>query len=53
MMKYWLFDVSADGGRTWTTQWLTIHEAQQEIKCGNLVSRKEHLLTPHITHREA
>ena len=51
-MKKWLFDISADGGKTWTTQWLTIREAESEIRHGHIVKRRRNLLIPGYTLKE-
>lgn len=32
-----IFHISADGGETWTTQWLTYREAAAEYQKGNAV----------------
>lgn len=36
-MKKWPFDISADGGKTFTRQWLTIQEAEEERRRGYIV----------------
>lgn len=35
------YRISADGGRTWTEQWLTEDEARDEIKSGRLCIRSK------------
>lgn len=43
----WLYDISADGGKTYTTQWLTEEDAEYEKEgYGNIVLKRQSLLIP-------
>lgn len=42
-MGKWLYDISADGGKTYTTQWLTACEAEEEKAKGRAVVRRKNL----------
>lgn len=42
-----LYDISADGGNSWSTQWLTETEATNEKEMyGHIVLKRDHLLIP-------
>jgi hypothetical protein len=41
MFKMYLYEVSADNGSTWTTQWLTENEAMEHDKMGYIVKQKD------------
>lgn len=46
-MKKWLYDISADGGKTYTAQWLTEDEARDEKEMyGHIVLKRKHLPVP-------
>lgn len=38
MFKLYLYEISADDGNTWTTQWLTANEAEEHEKNGCIVN---------------
>lgn len=38
MKKYNYYEISADGGETFTKQWLTMEEAKEQQKAGYLVT---------------
>lgn len=38
-MKLLQYRISSDGGETWTMQWMTQSEAEQEKKSGKIVER--------------
>lgn len=40
---YVLCDISADNGKSWTTQWLNESEVEEERKHGHLISKREQL----------
>lgn len=39
MFRLYLYDISADGGQTWTSQWLIENEAEEEKKNGWIVKK--------------
>ena len=39
MFKLYLYEVSADNGKTWTTQWLTPNEAEEHEINGCIVNQ--------------
>lgn len=39
MFKLYLYEVSADDGKTWTTQWLTANEAEEFEVNGCIVNQ--------------
>lgn len=39
MFKLYLYEVSADNGKTWTTQWLTANEAEEHERSGCIVNQ--------------
>ena len=41
-MYYYLYEISADGGKTFTEQWLTKEEAADHKNAGYIVSRKSY-----------
>lgn len=43
-MGLWLYDISADNGKTWTTQWLTPIESVEEKNKGKIVKKRIRLL---------
>jgi hypothetical protein len=45
-MKEWLYDISADGGQTYTTQWLYEAEAKAEKENGYIVLKRRNLMIP-------
>ena len=45
-MTDWLYDISADDGKTYTTQWLYEHEAETKRANGNIVLKRRHLVIP-------
>ena len=43
----WLYDISADGGKTYTAQWLTEEEAKDEKEMyDHIVLKRKTLLIP-------
>ena len=43
----WLYDISTDGGRTFTAQWLTEEEANDEKEMyDHIVLKRKRLLVP-------
>lgn len=45
-MTDWLYDISADGGKTYTAQWLYESEAEAEKANGNIVLKRSNLMIP-------
>lgn len=45
-LSEWLYDISADGGKTYTTQWLHEAEAEAEKANGNIVLKRRNLMIP-------
>ena len=46
-MDKWIYDISADGGKTYTTQWMTESEAIDEMEMyDHIVLKRKHLLIP-------
>lgn len=43
-MALWLYDISSDNGKTWTSQWLTPIEAAEEKSKGKIVRKRVYLL---------
>lgn len=39
MFKLYMYELSADDGKTWTTQWLTANEAEEHEKNGYIVNQ--------------
>ena len=49
----WLYDISADGGKTYTTQWLTEEEAKYEKEgYDHIVLKRKTLLIPEWLRRQ-
>ena len=46
MFKLYMYELSADNGKTWTTQWLTANEAEEHEKMGYIVNK------PSLCHKE-
>ena len=42
-MRLLQYRISADGGETWTIQWMTQSEAEKEKKAGKLVEREKEI----------
>lgn len=52
MKKHRYFEISADGGETFTKQWLTDEEAKEEQKAGYTVTPPPFVYTSFIDDRE-
>ena len=39
MFKLYMYELSADDGKTWTSKWLTANEAEEHEKNGYIVNQ--------------